>query len=95
MKCADNSGGNNMKNLFAKILLYLMYNYFVIIGPENDPAGIKKASNATNAFSRIASKQSPFISRGENSGTHIWNYRSQLLTSRMVIHSRTEEHILQ
>lgn len=50
---------------------YLMYNYFVIIGPENDPAGIRNASNATNAFTRIATKQSPFVSRGDNSGTHI------------------------
>ncbi len=48
---------------------YMMYNYFVIIGPENDPAGIKNASNATDAFSRIAAKQSPFISRGDDSGT--------------------------
>jgi tungstate transport system substrate-binding protein len=43
----------------------------VIIGHENDPAGIKNASNATNAFARIAAKQSPFISRGDNSGTHM------------------------
>jgi tungstate transport system substrate-binding protein len=50
---------------------YMMYNYFVIIGPENDPAGIKNASNATDAFRRIAAKQSPFISRGDNSGTDI------------------------
>lgn len=50
---------------------YMMYNYFVIIGPENDPAGIRNASNATDAFSKIAAKKSPFISRGDNSGTHI------------------------
>lgn len=50
---------------------YMMYNYFVIIGPENDPAGIKKASNALYAFSRIAAKQSFFISRGDESGTHM------------------------
>jgi tungstate transport system substrate-binding protein len=50
---------------------YMMYNYFVIIGPENDPAGIRNASSAADAFSRIASKQSPFISRGDESGTHI------------------------
>jgi|SRR5659263_106828 len=50
---------------------YMMYNYFVIIGPENDPAGIRNASNATDAFSKIAAKQSQFISRGDNSGTHI------------------------
>ncbi|HEX7627447.1 MAG TPA: substrate-binding domain-containing protein [Candidatus Methanoperedens sp.] len=50
---------------------YMMYNYFVIIGPENDPAGIRNASNATDAFIKIAAKQSPFISRGDNSGTQI------------------------
>ncbi|HMB46166.1 MAG TPA: substrate-binding domain-containing protein [Candidatus Methanoperedens sp.] len=50
---------------------YMMYNYFVIIGPESDPAGIGNASNATDAFIRIAAKQSPFISRGDNSGTHM------------------------
>ncbi|MDO9098830.1 MAG: substrate-binding domain-containing protein [Candidatus Methanoperedens sp.] len=49
---------------------YMMYNYFVIIGPENDQARIKNASNATDAFRKIAVKQSPFISRGDDSGTH-------------------------
>ena len=49
---------------------YMMYNYFVMIGPENDPAGIRNASNASDAFRRIAAKQAPFISRGDDSGTH-------------------------
>ncbi|VVB96991.1 PBP superfamily domain protein [uncultured archaeon] len=49
---------------------YMMYNYFVIIGPENDPAGIKNASNASDAFKKIAAKQASFISRGDDSGTH-------------------------
>lgn len=49
---------------------YMMYNYFVIIGPASDPAGIRNADNATDAFARIAAKQSPFISRGDDSGTH-------------------------
>ncbi len=49
---------------------YMMYNYFVIIGPENDPSGIKNANNASDAFRKIAAKQSPFISRGDDSGTH-------------------------
>ncbi len=49
---------------------YMMYNYFVIIGPENDPARIKNASNATDAFRRITANKSPFISRGDDSGTH-------------------------
>jgi tungstate transport system substrate-binding protein len=50
---------------------YMMYNYFVIIGPENDPAGIRNASNATDAFNKISAKQYPFISRGDDSGTDI------------------------
>ncbi len=49
---------------------YMMYNYFVIIGPENDPAGIRNASNATDAFRQIAARQVTFISRGDDSGTH-------------------------
>ncbi len=49
---------------------YMMYNYFIIIGPQSDPAGIRNASNASDAFSRIAAKQAPFISRGDDSGTH-------------------------
>ncbi len=50
---------------------YIMYNYFVIIGPQTDPAGIKNASNATDAFRKIAEKEVPFVSRGDESGTHI------------------------
>ena len=49
---------------------YVMYNYFVIIGPEGDPAGIKNASNASDAFRKIAAMKSAFISRGDDSGTH-------------------------
>ena len=57
---------------------FIMSNYFVIIGPGADPAGIANASSATDAFSRIAITRSPFISRGDESGTHnkeisIWN----------------------
>jgi tungstate transport system substrate-binding protein len=49
---------------------YMMYNYFVIIGPEDDPAGVRNANNAVEAFKKIAEKQAPFISRGDESGTH-------------------------
>ncbi|MCZ7397635.1 MAG: substrate-binding domain-containing protein, partial [Candidatus Methanoperedens sp.] len=49
---------------------YMMYNYFVIIGPENDPAGISNASNATDAFGKISARKTDFISRGDDSGTH-------------------------
>jgi tungstate transport system substrate-binding protein len=49
----------------------VMYNDFVIIGPANDPADLKDASSAADAFKRIAAKQSVFISRGDESGTHV------------------------
>ncbi|OGL46713.1 MAG: tungsten ABC transporter substrate-binding protein [Candidatus Schekmanbacteria bacterium RBG_16_38_11] len=48
----------------------VMYNDFVIIGPKNDPAGIKQAKNAYEAFKKIADTKAVFISRGDNSGTH-------------------------
>lgn len=49
-----------------------MYNYFVIVGPADDPAGIKAAgeNNAVEAFKTIAAKKVPFVSRGDNSGTN-------------------------
>jgi tungstate transport system substrate-binding protein len=49
----------------------VMYNDFVIIGPKNDPAGIKGARNVGFALQAIKAKGMPFISRGDNSGTHI------------------------
>ena len=48
----------------------VMYNDFVIIGPANDPAHIGDAKTASDAFTRIAAAQGPFISRGDESGTH-------------------------
>jgi tungstate transport system substrate-binding protein len=48
----------------------VMYNDFVIVGPVADPAGIKGERSATTAFTRIARSGSPFISRGDESGTH-------------------------
>ena len=51
--------------------LPFMYNYFVIVGPADDPAGIKDgAENAAEAFGKIADTGSTFISRGDESGTH-------------------------
>lgn len=47
-----------------------MYNYFVIVGPKDDPAGIKGSANAAEAFSKIAANESTFVSRGDDSGTH-------------------------
>jgi tungstate transport system substrate-binding protein len=48
----------------------VMYNDFVIVGPESDPAGIKGMTSAVDAFKKIAESQSKFISRGDDSGTH-------------------------
>jgi tungstate transport system substrate-binding protein len=48
----------------------VMYNDFVILGPSSDPAGIRGMTDAAAAFNKIAETQSPFISRGDNSGTH-------------------------
>ncbi len=49
----------------------VMANYFVIVGPGEDPAGVAGAATAEEAFRRIAESGSPFVSRGDNSGTHI------------------------
>ncbi len=48
----------------------VMYNDFVIIGPSNDPAKIKGTKSALDAFKKIAGSGSPFVSRGDKSGTH-------------------------
>jgi len=48
----------------------VMYNDFVLIGPKSDPAGIKGGKDIVAALKAIQSKASPFISRGDKSGTH-------------------------
>ncbi len=50
--------------------LSFMYNYFVICGPADDPAGIASADTAALAFDAIAKAKCGFVSRGDNSGTH-------------------------
>ncbi len=47
----------------------VMYNDFILVGPENDPADIKNAKNVIEAMQRIVASGKPFISRGDNSGT--------------------------
>ena len=49
----------------------VMYNDFVVIGPETDSAGISEVETAKDAFARIADSGSTFVSRGDNSGTHV------------------------
>src|SRR5438093_2988227 len=49
----------------------VMYNDFVLIGPNSDPAGIKGMGDVVAALQAIRAKSVPFISRGDRSGTHI------------------------
>jgi tungstate transport system substrate-binding protein len=48
----------------------VFWNDFVLAGPRNDPAGIKSAADGADALRRVSEHQSPFISRGDDSGTH-------------------------
>lgn len=47
----------------------VMYNDFVLIGPNNDPAGIRNQKDVLEAMKRIATRQWKFVSRGDDSGT--------------------------
>jgi tungstate transport system substrate-binding protein len=49
---------------------FVMHNDFVLVGPKTDPAGLKGLKTAAPALQRIASRAWPFVSRGDNSGTH-------------------------
>lgn len=48
----------------------IMYNDFVLIGPEADAAAVARAQDAKGALRAIAEAQVPFVSRGDDSGTH-------------------------
>jgi tungstate transport system substrate-binding protein len=49
----------------------VMYNDFVLIGPNSDPAGIKGGKDIVEALKAIDAKKAPFVSRGDKSGTHV------------------------
>ena len=49
----------------------VMYNDFVIIGPKDDPAKVRFTKSAVQALKRIAQAKANFVSRGDNSGTHV------------------------
>lgn len=58
--------------------LDVMYNDFVLVGPKDDPAGVKGMTDVANALEEIAGSESVFVSRGDDSGTHrkelgLWN----------------------
>lgn len=48
----------------------LASNWFIIVGPGDDPARVRDATDALDAFRRVAAAPVPFVSRGDESGTH-------------------------
>jgi tungstate transport system substrate-binding protein len=48
----------------------VMFNDFVLVGPKADPANVRGQRSIAEAYSRIARSGSPFVSRGDESGTH-------------------------
>ncbi len=48
----------------------VMVNDFILVGPENDPAGIKGYQSVVEGFALIATTKNTFVSRGDDSGTH-------------------------
>jgi tungstate transport system substrate-binding protein len=55
---------------WGKDRFLVMHNDFVIVGPADDPAGIKGAATAVESFQKVFAAGSTFVSRGDDSGTH-------------------------
>ena len=55
---------------WGKDRFLVMHNDFVIVGPADDPAGIKGTATAVEAFQKVFASGGTFISRGDDSGTH-------------------------
>ena len=55
---------------FDEVRIPFMYNFFVIVGPADDPAGVKGSATAADAFKAIAAKGATFVTRGDKSGTN-------------------------
>jgi tungstate transport system substrate-binding protein len=49
----------------------VMYNDYIVVGPAADPAKVGGMTDAAAAMKKIANAQTPFASRGDNSGTHV------------------------
>lgn len=63
----------------------VMYNDFVLIGPADDPAAVKKEKDVVQAMHKIAQSRAKFVSRGDDSGTHqmeksYWQHAGMKLT---------------
>ena len=66
----------------------VMYNDFVLLGPTSDPGGIDGLGDAAKALRGIAQKRATFVSRGDNSGTHM---REQLVWKKTGLPLQKEE----
>ncbi|MBN1905363.1 MAG: substrate-binding domain-containing protein [Deltaproteobacteria bacterium] len=69
--------------------LDVMHNDFIILGPANDPAAVRGIKEASFALKKVAEKGAVFISRGDDSGTHIkeqeiWNASGVKMKSKMM-----------
>lgn len=61
----------------------IMYNDYVLLGPVNDPAGVQATKTATDAFKKIRSAETAFVSRGDNSDTNMRENRIWAMTGAM------------
>jgi tungstate transport system substrate-binding protein len=55
---------------WGKDRMLVMHNDFVIVGPADDPSGVKGSATTAEVFQKIATTGGTFISRGDDSGTH-------------------------
>lgn len=67
---APSSEKTYMDGGYGKDRFLVMHNDFIIVGPAADPAGIRGDTEAIDAFKKIASSSSLFVSRGDQSGTN-------------------------
>jgi len=67
---ARNAEDQFMQDGFGVNRRDVMFNDFVVVGPEDDPAGINGTESATEAFATISETESVFVSRGDDSGTN-------------------------
>jgi tungstate transport system substrate-binding protein len=59
-----------VKNRYGRARYPVFYNYFVIVGPPDNPAGITTNDNSSEVMNKIFNTHSNFASRGDDSGTH-------------------------
>ena len=59
-----------MEGGYGESIAEVMHNDFILVGPPEDPAGVRGMTSAAEAFTRIAEQQQPFVSRGDASGTN-------------------------